>query len=248
MLIIFDVDGTLVGGESHDWACFDQAIHSVLGFEPTQAFFDSLPEITAQAIAEASIRVANRVLGTGLEERLHDEYLRRLRLVHSRDPQAFPARSGVLTLLSHLSSLSGVGVAIATGDWHATASFKLAAAGIDVSRYPMATSSDVPRRSDIIRLAAQRAGRSLSDVVYVGDGIWDLKASRDLGVGFIGTGSRLNRLQEGGAEHMIEILEAPLFLSTARAAIGPSSRLTNACASGAPNPPRPQPNAPQAFP
>jgi len=248
MLIIFDVDGTLVGGESHDWACFDQAIHSVLGFEPTQAFFDSLPEITAQAIAEASIQVANRELGIGLEERLRDEYLRRLRQVHSRDPWAFPARSGVLTLLSHLSSLSGVGVAIATGDWYATASFKLAAAGIDVSRYPMATSSDAPRRSDIIRLAAQRAGRSLSDVVYVGDGVWDLKASRDLGVGFIGTGSRLNRLKEAGAEHMFEVLGAELFLSAARAAIGPGSSLTSVCPSAASKPPRAQTNAPQALP
>jgi len=112
----------------------------------------------------------------------------------------------------------------------------------------MATSSDAPRRSDIIRLAAQRAGRSLSDVVYVGDGVWDLKASGDLGIGFIGTGSRLNRLKEAGAEHMIEILEAALLLRTARAAIGPNSRLTHACASGASKPPRAQTNAPQAFP
>src|SRR5262245_11990217 len=137
MLIIFDVDGTLVGGEPYDWACFDQAIACVLGFEPTQAFFDSLPEITAQAIAEASVRAANRELGVGLEERIRDEYLRRLGHVHSGDRQAFAARTGVMALLSHLNSLSDVGVAIATGDWQVTAAFKLAAAGIDVSRYPM---------------------------------------------------------------------------------------------------------------
>ena len=58
MLIIFDVDGTLIGGESQDWDCFDRAIETVVGFAPTQEFFDSLPEITAQAIAEAAIRAA----------------------------------------------------------------------------------------------------------------------------------------------------------------------------------------------
>ncbi len=78
MLIIFDVDGTLVGGEHHDWTCFDEAIAEVTGFTPTQEFFDSLPEITARAIAEASVQAANRETGMGLEERIRDEYLRRL--------------------------------------------------------------------------------------------------------------------------------------------------------------------------
>src|SRR5512135_932200 len=124
MLLIFDVDGTLVGGEHHDWACFDEAIAEVTGFTPTQEFFDSLPEITAQAIAEACVRAANREMGMGLEERIRDEYLRRLRNVHASDPMAFPARNGVVALLAHLNSLPETGVAIATGDWRETTSFK----------------------------------------------------------------------------------------------------------------------------
>jgi phosphoglycolate phosphatase-like HAD superfamily hydrolase len=211
MLVIFDVDGTLIGGESHDWESFDRAIEAVVGFYPTQEFFDSLPEITAQSIAEASIRAANMKPGIGLEERIRDEYLRRLRDTHSRDPQAFQPRTGVVQFLSYLSSLAGIGIAIATGDWHATISFKLAAAGIDVSRFPMATCSDHSRRSEIIRLAAQRAGRSLSDSIYIGDGVWDLRTCRDLGVRFIGTGSRLHLLKKAGAEHMIEVLGKEIF-------------------------------------
>ena len=211
MLIIFDVDGTLIGGESHDWESFDRAIEAVVGFYPTQEFFDSLPEITAQAIAEASVRAANMKPGIGLEERIRDEYLRRLREVHARDPQAFQPRTGVVRFLSDLSSLAGVGIAIATGDWHATISFKLAAAGIDVSSFPMATCSDHPRRSEIIRLAAQRAGRALTDAIYIGDGIWDLRACRDLGVRFIGTGSRLHLLKKAGAAHTAEVLDEALL-------------------------------------
>jgi phosphoglycolate phosphatase-like HAD superfamily hydrolase len=211
MLIIFDVDGTLIGGESHDWDCFDRAIETVVGFYPTQEFFDSLPEITAQAIAEASVRAAKLKPGIGLEERIRDEYLRRLRDAHSRDPQAFQPRTGVVQFLSCLGSLAGVRVAIATGDWHAPISFKLAAAGIDVSRFPMATCSDNPRRSEIIRLAAQRAGKSLSDAVYIGDGVWDLRACRELGVRFIGTGSRLHLLKKADAEHTVEVLGEELL-------------------------------------
>jgi phosphoglycolate phosphatase-like HAD superfamily hydrolase len=219
MLIIFDVDGTLVGGESHDWASFDQAIASVIGFQPTPSFFSSLPEITGQAIVEAAIRAANRALGAGLEELVRDDYLRRLRGVHADDPKAFPARNGVAALLAHLNSLPDVDIAIATGDWHDTISFKLAAAGLDVSNYPMATSSDVSRRSEIIRLAAQRANRSLTDAVYVGDGVWDVRACRELGVPFIGTGARLDHLQKAGAQYLVEVFEAEHFVTTARTAV-----------------------------
>ena len=221
MLIIFDVDGTLVGGEHHDWACFDEAIAEVTGFIPTQEFFDSLPEITAQAIAEASVRAASRETGMGLEERIRDEYLRRLRNVHANDPTAFAARNGVVALLARLNSLPGTGVAIATGDWLETTSFKLAAAGIDVSGYPLATSSDCSRRSEIIKLASRRADRSLSDVIYVGDGVWDFKACCELGVRFVGTGTRPHLLKAAGAKHILEMLEEVLFLSTVRAAAVP---------------------------
>ena len=224
MLIIFDVDGTLVGGEHHDWACFDEAIAEVTGFTPTQEFFDSLPEITAQAIAEASVRAANRESGMGLEERIRDEYLRRLRNVHASDPTAFAARNGVVALLARLNSLPGMRVAIATGDWLETTSFKLAAAGIDVSGYPMATSSDCSHRSEIIKLAARRAGRSLAEVIYVGDGVWDFKACCELGVRFIGTGTRPHLLNAAGAKHILEMLGETLFLSTLRAAVVPELR------------------------
>ncbi len=219
MLIIFDVDGTLIGGEAHDWASFDAAIAEVTGFSPTQDFFDSLPEITAQAIAEASLRAANRPLGAGLEERIRDGYLRRLQQAHANDARAFAPRTGVVALLSHLNSLPGVAVAIATGDWHSTISFKLSAAGIDISAYPMATCSDAARRSDIIRLAAQRAGRPLSEAVYVGDGVWDFRTCCDLGLPFVGTGTRPHLLKQAGAEHIIEVLEQALFLGAVEAAL-----------------------------
>lgn len=211
MLIIFDVDGTLIGGESHDWDCFDRAIEAIVGFYPTQEFFDSLPEITARAIAEASVRAANKQPGTGLDELIRDEYLRRLQEAHARDRHAFQPRPGVIQFLASLNSRPSVSVAIATGDWHATISFKLAAAGIDVSRFPMATCSDDPRRCEIIRLAAQRAGRSLSDAIYIGDGVWDLKACRALGIRFIGTGSRLHLLKKAGAEHTMGVLGEELL-------------------------------------
>jgi phosphoglycolate phosphatase-like HAD superfamily hydrolase len=224
MLIIFDVDGTLVGGETQDCACFDQAIAAVVGLTLDSAFFDSLLEITAQAIAESSVRAAMRNVGTGLEETIRDEYLRRLREAHSRDVNVFPPRQGTHALLAHLSTIPGINIAIATGCWQATSSFKLNAAGIDVSTYAMATSSDTRSRAEIIRLAAQRAGRSLSDAVYVGDGLWDWKASQDVGIPFIGTGLKLDRLKAAGVEHTLEKFDPAYFFEMVRAVLAKATR------------------------
>jgi phosphoglycolate phosphatase-like HAD superfamily hydrolase len=216
MLVIFDVDGTLLGGEAADWRAFDTAIESVLEYAVDETFFSGLPEITAQAIAEAAIRASGAPSGRGFEERIRDEYLRGLRLAHSSDPLTFQPRAGVRELLAHLASLPGIEVALATGDWHSTIAFKLAAAGLDISTFPLATSSDTPRRADIIRLAAGRAGLPLSLAVYVGDGVWDLRACRELEIPFIGTGERTDRLAESGAEHLLEPLEATAFLALLR--------------------------------
>jgi phosphoglycolate phosphatase-like HAD superfamily hydrolase len=112
-----------------------------------------------------------------------------------------------------------VNVAIATGDWHSTITFKLSAAGLDVTRFPMATSSEARERSEIIKLAAQRSGRSLADVVYVGDGVWDLLACRKLGVRFVGTGTRTQQLKEVGAKHIIEDFTDSACLNTLRRAM-----------------------------
>lgn len=60
MVIIFDIDGTLLGGENHDWASFDRALNDVLGFVHSRGFFGGLPDVTAESIVEAAIRATGR--------------------------------------------------------------------------------------------------------------------------------------------------------------------------------------------
>ena len=83
-------------------------------------------------------------------------------------------------------------------------SLKLNAAGFDLAGIPMATSSERSARADIIRLAIERAGRSLDEAVYVGDGPWDLRATQQLGIPFIGVGRKVARLREAGARHTLD--------------------------------------------
>ena len=49
-------------------------------------------------------------------------------------------------------------------------------------------------------------------VIYVGDGVWDLIACRSLGIPFIGVGERIAALAELGARQVLPDLEPRAFL------------------------------------
>ena len=74
------------------------------------------------------------------------------------------------------------------------------------------------RRIDIIRRAVAQAtsGAEASEVVYVGDGTWDVKACRELSIGFVGrsTSETETRLIDEGAKAMIPDFSEPSTLTT----------------------------------
>ncbi|MDX1406912.1 MAG: hypothetical protein R3330_02230, partial [Saprospiraceae bacterium] len=106
-------------------------------------------------------------------------------------------------------------VAIATGGWQHCAQFKLEAGGLDLAGCPIATSDDHFDRRVIVQTAIHRSlhmsgASSLDSVTYIGDGLWDLHAARELGVRFVGMDLRQNgRLQQAGAELVLQDLHDP---------------------------------------
>lgn len=202
-MIVFDVDGTLVGGEPHDWRCFGDAFEQAAGFRLDAAFFGGLEEVTARAIVHQALPDADPQTQRDIEDKTRTGYLRRLQDVHHQDAGAFPASAGAADLLADIQA-RGLPWAIATGDWYETISFKLQAAGIQTADVPMATSSDHYSRSDILSTAIGRAGGKHEQAVYIGDGVWDLRAARQLGIPFIGCGARRDKLREAGAAHLLD--------------------------------------------
>ena len=87
----------------------------------------------------------------------------------------------------------------------------------DADHFPHATSSDTPRRRDIIPLAALRAGFPISSLVYFGDAPWDVRVSGSLGIPMIGIGRRVDRLRELGVRHAFrDYLDANAILDVLR--------------------------------
>ncbi len=208
--IIFDADGTLIGGEPTDWVSFEAAFLEVAGFALTGDFFDSIEEVTARALVHQALADLDHTERQLKEQAVADGFLRRLQAAHQKDRECFPATHGAVALLHELKA-AGLRIAIATGDWRESITFKLGAAGIPIDDIPIVTSSEHYARADIIRAAVSQAGGRLDEAVYVGDGLWDLRACERLGISFIGVGHRKERLRNAGALHVVDDLHPPLF-------------------------------------
>ena len=166
-----------------------------------------------------------------MEQEVRRGYLRRLQEAHARDSACFPALEGAIALIGELKE-RGVPVSIATGDWRESISFKLAAAGICLDGIPLVTSSEYYSRAEIIAAAVAMAGRPLAEAVYVGDGVWDLRACLKLGIPFIGVGSRRETLLEAAAAHVLLDLN-PLEFWRVHAAIEALRAASPSAAQGA---------------
>ena len=203
MVVIFDVDGTLIDGEERDWHCFRQAIRQVAGFDPDEKFWQSIEEFTGRAIVRAVARTVDMDYSDDFEMRIRRQYLANLREECPHKGEVFFPKPGAKELLALLRSSPVFGIAIATGEFSEVSRFKLASSKTNIRGIPFATGSDEECRKDIICLAAKSAGYDVSDAVYVGDGLWDLKACEQLGIPFIGTGIFLEKLREAGAEYLV---------------------------------------------
>lgn len=211
MVVVFDIDGTLIGGEEIDWQCFDDAFNEAAGFPLTPSFFHSLEEVTARSIVHQALAGATSRVKRDIEAKTLRGYLDRLEKTIRDDPDAFPPMEGAASLLRDIQG-RGIPVAIATGNWLESGVMKLTASGIPFESIPMATSSEYYSRADIIASAVEKAGGKLSDAIYVGDGHWDLRTCRNLGIAFIGCGAGIDKLREEGAAYLLDRLNTDEFL------------------------------------
>jgi phosphoglycolate phosphatase-like HAD superfamily hydrolase len=180
MRVIFDVDGTLIESVAIDAELYDQAFFDTFGVRLPTTDWTKYANATDSGIAAQAIAQL-RLPSDALPE-LRRRFVDLLASVESISPVP-----GAREVIGELSS-RGIDVGIATGGWGDAASAKLRAARVDVHAVPLVGSEVSPRRCDIVRAAIERVGGE-GDVVYVGDGAWDIAASRELGIGFVGVDS-----------------------------------------------------------
>lgn len=216
-LAVFDIDGTLIDNVAMDTdACFFPALKAEFGIEGGRQDWTLYAEPTSAGCLDEIFRTVHGRPPTQEEivraaDRLDD--LMRERYL---DGRRIPPMRGALDLLRRLSSDGTWRLAIATGNWHREAAIKIESAGLPAGYLPIATATDRPARRDILRVAVERATKQYAvpawdRVVYLGDGVWDVRAARANGLPFVGVGSgeRAARLTAEGATTVTPDLADP---------------------------------------
>jgi hypothetical protein len=191
---MFDVDGTLVESCEFDEACYKNAVYDVLGhaIDTNWAKYHH--------VSDAGI----------LEQHIQEHDLQhRSAEIHAQVKSAFvayikahllqyPAQEvhGAGEFISFLRNRSDVSLSIATGGWEETAQLKLSSAGIDVSGILMASSNDHYSRTEIMKIALQKAAVPAGfKRTYFGDAAWDKKACDTLRFNFVLVGKGIRHSQ-----------------------------------------------------
>jgi|SRR6188474_2975655 phosphoglycolate phosphatase-like HAD superfamily hydrolase len=209
-LVMFDIDGTLVDSAGFDAELYVEAVSSVLNVEIDSDWnvYEHVSDsgILAEVLRRGWPDSEHAELAARVQERfvaLVADYLRRA-------PGAVREIAGAKRLVDRLLRLPNVRVGIATGGWEPTAKLKLAQVGIGIEQIGFASSTDARARTAIMRLAAQRAlhGATCARATYFGDGVWDRRASMELGYDFVAVG--------GGVSHSVvygDLRDADAILS-----------------------------------
>lgn len=203
---ILDLDGTLMPSAEIDNVCFWQAVSWVFDKPDQPPDLHDFVHVTDSGILqEWCIRELGRPPGGEETMRIKRRFAQLLETAFNEHPGHFSPVPGVADWLAAIRANAHALAGIATGGWEHSARLKLKLSGLERFDLPLASSDDAVRRTDIMRIAAHRTlgHPAMENTVYtyVGDGIWDLQASRDLNWGFIGiaSGARALQLQRAGA-------------------------------------------------
>jgi phosphoglycolate phosphatase-like HAD superfamily hydrolase len=185
MIVVLDIDGTLTRSRAADATAFAAAFAATFGVPLPDTDWSSYVHATSAGILDEALARC-RGAGPSPAEREAMQAAFATELDRSLAEPATLAVPGAATVFERLRAV-GYRVAIATGGWGWEGERKLRRAGIARRGVPLASSDDHPDRTILLRLALARAGRSPDEpAVYVGDGAWDLRAARSLGLGFVG--------------------------------------------------------------
>ena len=209
LLVLWDIDGTLVDGAGQGRHAFDDAFRVVTGREPPGQV--EMAGRTDRLIAMAMLDGDGSSLTPMLEELERALAAREPRM--RAEGRALP---GAAEALAALAGREGTVQSLLTGNLAANAALKLGAFGLErwvdleVGGYG---SDPHEARSDLVAVARERAAAKYSpavDTVLVGDTPLDVRAAHEAGARAVAVASGpygVEELRETGADAVLADLE-----------------------------------------
>lgn len=183
--VVFDLDQTLIRAEAFDWRLWLGTISDSLGVPiPEDLDWGAFPVHTDHGlIGDLSMRLRGRTFGQDERAAFEALLLERLDAALLADPQVFRPIEGAAAVLAALAGR----VALATGNIHSVTGRKLRSAGLDAAVLPCSCSAEGLDRPGLVARGLKKIGWRPGDpATSLGDGVWDVRAARALGVGFVG--------------------------------------------------------------
>ncbi len=184
-LLLFDIDGTLLQAQNAGRRSLAKAYRETFGLSDA---IDAM-EFRGRTDPELFQEAAMKLLGRRLDEA---DYARLIAAYFAILPQelescVFTLKPGITDLLPKLAGLENVVIGIQTGNLETSAYMKLKRGGIDGYFTFGGFGSDHESRTEMVRIAIQKAHRlhndgfSHEDIYVIGDTQHDIRAGKEAG-------------------------------------------------------------------
>lgn len=189
--VIFDIDGTLTNTKRVDDKCFIKAFEQTFGLDIQNQKWEDIRHVTDWGITEEIIQ--NRWNRNPTKEEyaaLVANHIGNLTAEKRQDKSQFAEVSGAQAFFDNLRNMEGIKLGIATGAWEKSAQLKLETAGIKLNGICFSNSDYHKSREaitkDVIDQLTKKNNGNPERIVYFGDGEWDYKTCKNLGIDFFG--------------------------------------------------------------
>lgn len=186
IILLFDIDGTLLLSGGAGKIAFEKAIYEILGLKKEWGSLRPDGKTDPMIIEELLREVMQRDLTPeeydALCQRYHDHFA-----VEIKTSERFRLMPGIVELLNFLQGHKHLHLGIATGNFETAARIKLQHGGLDHFFHFGGFASDSGDRRELTRIAYERglqfAGEEIPTerVFVIGDSVHDITAGKALG-------------------------------------------------------------------
>lgn len=200
MLILFDIDGTLVDSMKIEDEFYPKAVSGTLGIQNLNTNWESYPNSSDPGIVRTAIQQKFNREPTQKDFDACEEcfcgYVQ-------QNKNEYKPIAGAIEFLQHLKQDASITIALVTAAWRNIALLKLKYAGIELGNTLLLTATEHEDKYDGI-IAAQKQltnnNQPIEQLLYIGDTTCDLRNARKAGFKFIGIGERWTKPNQFNAQ------------------------------------------------